>query len=48
MRKYVIKTNKHQYLISWRAAAMIERNNIYKMDCRDGLREMARGGVRSS
>ena len=23
---------------------MIERNNIYKMDCRDGLREMARGG----
>ena len=22
---------------------MIERNNIYKMDCRDGLREMARG-----
>lgn len=25
---------------------MIERNHIYKMDCRDGLREMARGGVR--
>lgn len=23
---------------------MIERNHIYKMDCRDGLREMARGG----
>lgn len=23
---------------------MIERNNIYKMDCRDGLQEMARGG----
>ena len=22
---------------------MIERNHIYKMDCRDGLREMARG-----
>lgn len=24
---------------------MIERNHIYKMDCRDGLRDMARGGV---
>ena len=23
---------------------MIERNHIYKMDCRDGLRDMARGG----
>ena len=23
---------------------MIERNHIYKMDCRDGLQEMARGG----
>lgn len=22
----------------------IERNNIYKMDCLDGLREMLRGG----
>lgn len=29
----------------WRAAAMIERNHIYKMDCRDGLREMVRGGA---
>ena len=25
----------------------IERNNIYKMDCLDGLREMLRGGVRA-
>lgn len=25
---------------------MIECNHIYNMDCRDGLREMARGGVR--
>lgn len=24
---------------------LIERNHIYKMDCLDGLREMARGGV---
>jgi len=23
---------------------VIERNNIYQMDCLDGLREMARGG----
>jgi len=36
---------RNAYFLRHSTYKMIERNHVYNMDCRDGLREMSRGGV---